>query len=75
MLAFSIGIFICYVTNPKPQIVFKFPSPTNAGKVVYKDKNDQCYSYKATKTECPSNTSAIKPQPVIEDFRPKSITK
>jgi len=71
MIAFSLGIFFCYLTNPKPTIVYKFPSPTNAGKVVYKDKNEQCYSYRATKEECPKDKSIIKAQPIIEDFKQK----
>ncbi len=69
LLSFTIGLFFCYITNPKPEIVLKFPSPTNAGKVVYKDKADQCYSYKAEKTACPHDAHHIKPQPVLEDFK------
>ncbi len=49
MLSFAFGLFICYITNPQPEIILKFPSPTNAGKVTYKDKAGECYSYKAEK--------------------------
>jgi hypothetical protein len=69
MLSFSIGLFICYITNPQPEIILKFPSPTNAGKVVYKDKAGECYSYKAEMVKCPEQKKDIKPQPILEDFR------
>lgn len=70
VLSFAVGIFFCYITNPPPQVVLKFPSPTNAGKVSYKDKEGQCYSYKAQKTECPAwGKGTILPQPVMEDFK------
>lgn len=69
ILSFSIGIFVCYITNPKPEIVMKFPSPTNAGNIIYKDKAEQCYAYKAEKYVCPKDSSHTKPQPILEDFR------
>jgi hypothetical protein len=69
ILSFSIGLFVCYITNPQPEIILKFPSPTNAGKVTYKDKAGECYAYKAEKINCPQETKYIKPQPILEDFR------
>jgi hypothetical protein len=69
ILSFSIGLFICYITNPQPEIILKFPSPTNAGKVIYKDKAGECYAYKAEKLTCPEQKKDIKPQPILEDFR------
>lgn len=69
ILSFSIGLFICYITTPQPDIILKFPSPTNAGKVIYKDKAEECYAYKAEKVVCPNEKKHIKPQPILEDFR------
>ena len=68
MLSFSIGLFISYITAPQPEIVLKFPSPTNAGKVIYKDKAGQCYAYKAETADCPEAKKHMKPQPILEDF-------
>lgn len=67
-ISFSIGLFFCYILTPPPEVVLKFPSPYNAGKVVYKDKADTCYKYKAEKVNCPLNKALIKPQPIFEDF-------
>lgn len=69
IIAFSVGLFACYVMTPTPQVVVKFPSPFNAGKVTYKDKADTCYTYRADSVECPIDKSLIKPQPIQEDFK------
>lgn len=69
-LAFAIGLLACYVTHPKPEVVIKFPSPYNAGKVTYKDKASTCFKFKADKVECPIDKNLIKPQPIMENFQP-----
>lgn len=68
-IAFAVGLFVVYITNPPPNIVVKFPTPYNAGKILYKDKSDNCYKYTATKVDCPSDTKLVKSQPLFEDFR------
>jgi hypothetical protein len=70
--AFAIGLFLCYIYNPKPEVVMKFPSPYNAGNITYKDKGSNCYKYEATKTECPKDKGLIKDQPIHEDFKGKN---
>ena len=68
-LAFAVGVFACYITNPKPDVVVKFPNPWNADKTVYRtDKSDQCYKFRADKVACPRDRSLVKPQPLHEDF-------
>ena len=64
MIAFALGLLYCYVTKPKPELVVKFPSPQNAGKVVYRNDDDTCFKYEASKVECPRDKNLIKPQPV-----------
>ena len=41
------AVFIGYIMAPKPTIVYKFPTPKNAGKITYKDESGVCYKYKA----------------------------
>lgn len=67
-LAFAVGLFYCYITNPKPEIIMKFPSPQNAGKIVYHDKENNCYKYKAEKVSCPTDKNAVRDQPIQEGF-------
>jgi hypothetical protein len=66
LAAFAIGVAFVYITKPEARIVIKFPSPHNAGKVVYRDDKNQCYMYRADKETCPVDTKKIKPQPVVE---------
>lgn len=67
-ISFGIGLLVCYVYNPKPKVIVKFPSPYNAGKVLYKDNSDSCYKYNASKVACPIDKDLIKEQPIQEDF-------
>lgn len=68
--AFAFGLLLTYLTSPKPEIVVKFPSIFNAGKITYKDKANNCYKYDATKSECPADPSLIKKQPLsLEEFK------
>lgn len=66
-IAFAIGLLFCYITQPAPKMVVKFPSPQNVGKVQYKDaKSDSCFKFDAEKVACPLDKSLIKPQPITE---------
>ena len=67
-ISFAIGILFVYILAPPPQVVVKFPTPYNAGTIVYKDKSDTCYVYDAIKEECPMDKKLIKPQPIVENF-------
>jgi hypothetical protein len=72
--AFAVGLLFCYIMTPAPEVVVKFPSPYNVGKVVYKDKSDACFTYNAAEVACPSDKSLVKPQPVVaEPFRLRAI--
>ena len=64
-LSLGVGFLIVYLITPPPQVVVKFPSPYNAGKVTYGDKTQGCFVFDAKSTECPLDKSLIKPQPFI----------
>ena len=66
-ISFAVGLFMCYITNPKPQIIIKYPTPENAGRIVYKDKANTCYKYEFNEVKCPSDESQILENP-IQDF-------
>ena len=71
-LSFAIGLLVVYVITPPPEIVLKFPSPYNAGSIIYKDQTDTCYKYTADKVKC---TAKAKPQPIHEDFLSQKLKK
>lgn len=62
LVCFSLGILYVYMVTPHRRAIVKYPTPYNAGKVVYKDETDgTCYKYKAQQTDCPVKGAV--PQP------------
>lgn len=59
-IALAIGLFFTYIYAPPKKIVIKWPTPENAGKVIYKDNADTCYKYKANEIPCPDDKNQIK---------------
>lgn len=60
LISLCVGLFYTYITTPYPQIIIKYPTPFNAGKITYVDKNKVCYKYHIKKVACPQKTSQIK---------------
>lgn len=52
LISFAFGIAYVYFTVPARKIVYKYPSPHNAGKIVYQDEENSCYTYSAEKVTC-----------------------
>lgn len=59
-IALFVGMFLTYILTPIPDIIIKYPTPENAGNIIYKDSADTCYKYKATEVNCPNDKSKIK---------------
>uniref|UniRef100_A0A6C0BLB6 Uncharacterized protein n=1 Tax=viral metagenome TaxID=1070528 RepID=A0A6C0BLB6_9ZZZZ len=60
LIALCVGLLYTYLSAPHPQIVIKYPTPYNAGKITYIDQNDVCYKYHIRKVTCPTDPSKIK---------------
>jgi len=61
-VALLIGLIYIYLTVPLPKIIYKFPTPTNAGKITYTDNvTGKCYKVDASRVECKGDH--ILPQP------------
>lgn len=59
-LALCIGMLIAYLLVPVPKVVYKYPTPENAGKVMYVDNSGVCYRYEAIPVDPPQNGSERK---------------
>ena len=70
-VALFVGFFIAYITTPIPEVVIKYPTPQNAGKVVYRDNADNCYKYEAKQVKCPKNKEG--PQPIVTPIQHANI--
>jgi hypothetical protein len=60
-LALGIGMLFAYMLSPLPKVVYKYPTPENAGKVMYVDTHGVCYRYKAVPIDCPADRTQVKP--------------
>lgn len=67
-LAFGVGLLACYILAPGREVVVRFPSPQNAGKVVYRDDADaSCFVYDATPVDCDAaQADRLRAQPAVE---------
>ena len=64
ILGFIIGIVAIFFIQPSKNIVYKYPTPETADKLVYKDKNGVCYKYAAKQVDCDKNESRLKDFPL-----------
>jgi hypothetical protein len=59
-----IGFIAIILIKPEKNVVYKYPTPDNAGKIIYKDKNNICYKYNAKQLDCDKNESRLKDYPL-----------
>jgi hypothetical protein len=66
LIALCVGLLYTYVSAPPPEIIVKYPTPLNAGKITYVDDAGVCYKYKVNPVECPANQDSIKQMPLSQ---------
>ena len=54
IISFCIGIFIVYVTNPKPKVIIQYPKFESLDDITYKKNDDTCFKYKSVDATCNS---------------------
>lgn len=59
LISLTIGLFIVYLTNDQPNIIYVFPTPDNYDKIMYKDKANNCYKFEINELQCPSDSKLI----------------
>jgi hypothetical protein len=64
IISFAIGMFFVYISQPEKKIIIKHPTPENANKIIYHDKNNNCYKFIATQIDCPSDKSLVMDHPI-----------
>jgi hypothetical protein len=58
-ISFCIGLFFVYIFSPEPDIIFKYPTPENAHKLVFTDDADNCYKYVSNEVQCTDDAKDI----------------
>ncbi len=66
IISLTIGIFLVYITNPRPHIIYVYPNPDNIDKIQYKDKSDTCFGFESQEISCPINEKLIRKYPIQE---------
>lgn len=59
LISLAVGLFVVYALGPEQKIVYIFPTPKNIKRMLFKDKTDECFSYKSEEVECPADTSLM----------------
>ena len=52
-LSLFIGLFLVYVTSPKPRIILKYPNLKNVNNLNFVDENNNCVKFSAKEVTCP----------------------
>ena len=64
IISLSIGLFYVYISVPNPKIIYVYPTPDNLRNVQFKDRADNCFSFKAKEVPCDKAKGAVKKIPV-----------
>jgi hypothetical protein len=67
VVALAVGLLYTYLASPVPELIIKYPTPHNAGKITYKDDAGVCYKYKVKESQCPSDPNKIKEMPLHQN--------
>jgi len=64
LISFSIGILFTYILGPEIKTVYIYPSPETVGKILFKDRADNCFYFKEEVVECPNDETKISSIPM-----------
>ena len=64
IISLAVGLFLVYIYHPQDTVVYVYPTPENAGNIIYRDKANTCYKFEEQQVTC--NQSNIKEIPLQE---------
>jgi hypothetical protein len=71
--AFCIGLIVIALTEERPEVIIRYPTPKNAGLVTYLDRASNCYEYKPKEVEC--SYEHLRLRPVEMNFTRQTCAK
>lgn len=66
LASFAFGILFIYLIDPEKKTVFVYPSPETVGKVLFKDRADNCFYFEEAPVDCPTDELLISDIPIQE---------
>jgi hypothetical protein len=64
LISFAIGLFFIYIIGPEQKTIYIYPTPETINKILFKDKANNCFSFKQQVVECPTDESLISNVPI-----------
>ena len=64
ILSLAVGLFFVYISAPKSNVIYVYPTPDNINKIQYKDKGGTCHQFSTVEVACPKDKSKIADFPV-----------
>ena len=64
LMSFTVGIFFIYILGPEMKNIYVYPSPETVGKVLFKDKAENCFYFEEQEIKCPTDSTLISAIPI-----------
>ena len=64
LISLAGGIFLVYLYQPTPTIIYVYPTPDNINNLTFKDKANNCFKFEANEITCPKDASQIHTIPI-----------
>jgi hypothetical protein len=64
LLGIAIGIIAQFVIVPEKKVIVKYPEPSKADGMVFRDSNGTCFKFSATEVECKTNEGNLNDFPL-----------
>ena len=64
LISLAGGIFLVYLYQPTPTIIYVYPTPDNINNLTFKDQANNCFKFEANEITCPKDTSQIHTIPI-----------
>ena len=62
LVSLALGLFFVYIYGEDLKPIYVYPTPENINKILYQDKADNCFQYKAMETECSADAKDLSVQ-------------
>ena len=64
LLGIAIGIIAQFVIVPEKKVVVRYPEPSKADALTFRDSNGTCFKFNAVEVDCKANESEVKDFPL-----------